>query len=190
MNNCMPHTQSQNIDYTIGNKMDQKKRDGLGLFETHRGFTCSAFDLLHAGHIIMLEEAKTKCDYLIVGLQNDPSVDRPSTKNKPVQTLVERYIQLKAVKYVDEIIVYNTEQDLRDLLMLLPIDIRFVGEEYKDKDLTGRDICEKRNIEICYNKRDHNFSTSELRNRAAQTYANVNNKNTNYSWNPLTLKNV
>lgn len=149
--------------------MEKSRSDRLNfMFESKRGFTCSAFDLLHAGHILMLEEAKTKCDHLIVGLQNDPSHDRPTTKNKPIQTLVERYIQLRAVKYVDEIIVYNTEQDLRDLLMLLDIRVRFVGEEYRDKELTGRDICEKREIEIYYNKRDHNFSTSELRNRTAQ----------------------
>ena len=135
------------------------------IFETKRGFTCSAFDLLHAGHILMLEEAKTKCDYLIVGLQNDPSYDRPTTKNTPIQSLVERYIQLKGVKYVDEIIVYNTEKDLEDLLLCLDINIRFVGEEYQDKHLTGRDICLKRNIEIYYNKREHSFSTTELRNR-------------------------
>lgn len=135
------------------------------IFETKRGFTCSAFDLLHAGHILMLEEAKTKCDYLIVGLQNDPSHDRPTTKNKPIQSLVERYIQLRAVKFVDEIIVYNTEKDLRDLLMILDINVRFVGEEYKDKELTGRDVCNKRGIEIYYNKREHSFSTTELRNR-------------------------
>lgn len=139
------------------------------IFEMVKGFTCSAFDLLHAGHILMLEEAKTKCDYLIVGLQNDPTIDRPTTKNKPIQSLVERYIQLKGVKYVDEIIVYNTEKDLEDLLMCLDIKVRFVGEEYKDKLLTGREICDKRNIEIYYNKREHSFSTTELRGRIAST---------------------
>ena len=139
------------------------------IFEMVKGFTCSAFDLLHAGHILMLEEAKTKCDYLIVGLQNDPTLDRPTTKNKPIQSLVERYIQLKGVKYVDEIIVYNTEKDLEDLLMCLDIKVRFVGEEYKDKLLTGREICGKRNIEIYYNKREHSFSTTELRGRIAGT---------------------
>lgn len=131
-----------------------------------KGFTCSAFDLLHAGHILMLEEAKSKCDYLIVGLQNDPSTDRAS-KNVPVQSLVERYIQLKAVRYVDEIIVYNSEKDLEDLLKILPIKVRIMGEEYKDKSLTGRDICEQRNIEMYYNKREHDFSTTELRTRIA-----------------------
>lgn len=138
-----------------------------------KGFTCSAFDLLHAGHILMLEEAKERCDYLIVGLQNDPSADR-ALKNKPVQSLVERYIQLRAVKYVDEIIVYNNENDLVDLLMILPIQVRIVGEEYKEKDLTGRDVCEKRNIQIHYNKRDHSFSTTELRQRVvALTSSNM-----------------
>jgi len=139
------------------------------IFETIRGFTCSAFDLLHAGHILMLEEAKTKCDHLTVGLQNDPSYDRPTTKNKPIQSLVERYIQLKGVKYVDEIIVYNTEKDLEDLLLCLPLNIRFVGEEYKHQGLTGRSICDKRGIEIYYNKREHSFSTTELRNRLSTT---------------------
>lgn len=139
------------------------------IFETVKGFTCSAFDLLHAGHILMLEEAKTKCDYLIVGLQNDPTIDRPATKNKPIQSLVERYIQLKGVKYVDEIIVYNTEKDLEDLLMCLDLKIRFVGEEYKHQGLTGRSICDKRGIEIYYNKREHSFSTTELRGRIANT---------------------
>lgn len=135
-----------------------------------KGFTCSAFDLLHAGHILMLEEAKQQCDYLIVGLQNDPSTDR-ATKNKPIQSLVERYLQLRAVKYVDEIIVYNSEKDLEDLLKILPIKVRIVGEEYKDKDLTGRDICMKRDINIYYNKREHTFSTTELRVRIARTEA-------------------
>lgn len=134
------------------------------LFDRKAGFTCSAFDLLHAGHVTMLEEAKDQCSYLIVGLHNDPSADRPS-KNKPVQSIIERYIQLKAVKFVDEIIVYNTEKDLEDLLSTLQIDVRIVGEEYKDKQLTGREICEKRNIEIYYNQRPHAFSSTELRNR-------------------------
>jgi glycerol-3-phosphate cytidylyltransferase len=134
------------------------------------GFTCSAFDLLHAGHILMLEEAKKNCDYLIVGLQNDPSFDRVG-KNKPIQSLVERYIQLKGVKYVDEIVVYNTEKDLEDLLMILDIQVRFVGEEYKDKPLTGRDICTARSIKIHYNKRQHSFSTTELRSRIARKEA-------------------
>lgn len=129
------------------------------------GFTCSTFDLLHAGHIVMLKEAKRQCDHLIVGLQTDPTIDRPDTKNSPVQSLVERMLQLEAVKYVDEVIVYQTEKDLIDLLLALPIDIRIIGEEYKDTDFTGKDVCERRGIDIYYNKREHTFSTTELRER-------------------------
>ena len=130
------------------------------------GFTCSAFDLCHAGHISMLAEARNYCDYLIVGLQNDPTLDRP-TKNRPVQSIVERYIQVSSSKYVDEVIPYNTEKDLEDLLLMLPIDIRILGDEYKDKNFTGRDICIKRGIEIYFNGREHSFSTSDLRRRVA-----------------------
>jgi glycerol-3-phosphate cytidylyltransferase len=126
------------------------------------GFTASAFDLLHAGHTLMLEEAKAQCDYLIVGLQTDPSQDRAS-KSKPAQTIVERYLQLRACKYVDEIIPYGTEQDLEDLLAGMHIDIRILGIEYRDKDFTGHDICKKRDIEIYFNERDHRFSSSGLR---------------------------
>ena len=129
------------------------------------GFTCSTFDLLHAGHILMLAEAKQVCDYLIVALQTDPTIDRPNTKNKPVQSVVERYVQLSAVKFVDEIIVYQTEKDLEDLLMFLPINIRFIGEEYEGKEFTGKQICEERSIKIWYNSRKHRFSSSELRQR-------------------------
>jgi glycerol-3-phosphate cytidylyltransferase len=131
------------------------------------GFTASAFDLLHSGHTLMLEEAKTVCNYLIVGLQTDPTIDRPN-KNKPVQTVVERYLQLRACKYVDEIIPYTTEKDLEDILSGMKIDIRMLGEEYKDQDFTGRDICKKRGIELYFNKRDHRFSSSDLRKRVAQ----------------------
>ena len=134
------------------------------------GFTCSTFDLLHAGHILMLAECKTVCDYLIVGLQSDPTIDRPDTKNKPVQSVVERYVQLSAVKFIDEIVVYDTEKDLEDLLMFLPITIRICGEEYKDKALTGLDICEKRGIKTYYNSRSHKFSSTELRTRVAQKH--------------------
>ena len=130
------------------------------------GFTCSSFDLLHAGHTLMLEEAKAQCDYLIVGLQTDPTIDRP-TKNKPVQTVVERYLQLRACKYVDEIIPYATEQDLEDILAGMHIDVRILGVEYRDKDFTGRDICKKRDIDIVFNERDHRFSSSDLRNRVS-----------------------
>ena len=129
------------------------------------GFTCSTFDLLHAGQILMLAEAKSVCEYLIVGLQLDPSIDRPENKNKPVQSIVERYVQLSAVKFVDEIIVYQNEKDLEDLLMFLPITIRIIGEEYRDKNFTGKEICEQRGIRIFYNDRKHSFSTTELRKR-------------------------
>lgn len=133
------------------------------------GFTCSTFDLLHAGHILMLAECKQVCDYLIVGVQSDPTIDRPETKNKPVQSIVERYVQLSAVKFVDQIIVYNTEKDLEDMLMFLPISVRIIGEEYKDKDFTGKQICEDRGIKIWFNSRTHRFSSSELRQRTYQS---------------------
>ena len=133
------------------------------------GFTCSTFDLLHAGHILMLAECKQICDYLIVGVQSDPTIDRPGTKNKPVQSIVERYVQLSAVKFVDEIIVYNTEKDLEDMLMFLPLSVRIIGEEYKDKDFTGKQICEDRGIKVWYNSRTHRFSSSELRQRTYQS---------------------
>ena len=126
------------------------------------GFTASTFDLLHAGHISMLREAKEHCDYLICGLQVDPSVDR-TNKNSPIQTIVERQVQLSAVKYVDEIVVYRTEQDLEDILEMFHIDIRVLGDEYRDQDFTGKDICKKRGIQLYFNKRDHRFSTSALR---------------------------
>ena len=133
------------------------------------GFTCSTFDLLHAGHILMLAECKTICDYLIVGVQSDPTIDRPETKNKPVQSVVERYVQLSAVKFIDQIIVYDTEKDLEDLLMFLPINHRIIGEEYRDKPFTGKNICEDRGINIIYNSRKHRFSSSELRQRTYQS---------------------
>jgi glycerol-3-phosphate cytidylyltransferase len=128
------------------------------------GLTASTFDLLHAGHIAMLREAKTQCDYLICALQIDPSIDRPE-KNKPVQTIVERFIQLQAVKYVDEIVPYQTEEDLEDILKTYHLDVRIIGEEYKSGKFTGRAICASRGIEIYFNKRDHRFSTSDLRLR-------------------------
>ena len=121
------------------------------------GFTCGAFDLLHAGHIVMLEEAKSNCDYLVVGLQTDPTIDREE-KNKPIQSVYERYVQLNAVKYVDEIIPYDTERSLLDLLQSQNIDIRFVGEEYRESKLTGRDL-----IELHYTSRRHSFSSTNLR---------------------------
>ena len=126
------------------------------------GITFSTFDLLHAGHVKMLEEAKRQCDHLIVGLQLDPSLDR-SDKNSPSQTIIERYIQLKGCKHIDEIIPYVSEQDLEDILRSFKIDVRIIGEEYKQKDFTGKDYCVKKGIEIYYNKRDHRFSSSGLR---------------------------
>lgn len=127
------------------------------------GFTCSCFDLFHAGHIMMLKEAKSQCDYLIVGLQTDPTLDRPE-KNKPVQTVFERFVQLQACKYVDEVVVYATEKDLLDVLQSYPIDVRIIGDEYKDKHFTGREL----DMEIYYNRRKHSFSTTELRKRVNQ----------------------
>ena len=128
------------------------------------GFTCSTFDLLHAGHIQMLREAKEQCDYLICGLQVDPSIDRKE-KNSPVQTLVERYSQLHSCRYVDEIIPYQTEKDLEDILQMFNIDVRILGEEYREQNFTGKDICQGRNIDLYFNSRDHRFSTTDLRNR-------------------------
>ena len=130
------------------------------------GFTASTFDLLHAGHVAMLREAKDQCDYLICGLQIDPSVDRPE-KNGPIQTIVERYSQLSAIKYVDEILVYATEQDLLDILTMYKIDVRILGVEYKDKEFTGRDLCDTLGMDLYFNSREHRFSTSDLRKRVA-----------------------
>lgn len=129
-----------------------------------RGFTASCFDLLHAGHVLMLKEAKANCDYLIVGLQTDPTIDRPE-KNKPIQSVTERFIQLSGVKYVDEIVVYATETDLSEIIRGFNLNVRFVGEEYKDKDFTGKQYCLDNSIEIYYNNRRHSFSSSELRSR-------------------------
>ena len=128
------------------------------------GFTCSCFDLLHAGHILMLKDAKEQCDKLIVGLQTDPSIDRPLTKNKPIQSLRERKIQLEAVRYVDDIFVYETESDLIDLLKLVKPDIRILGSDYKDESFTGDDL----NIPIYYHERDHDYSSSDLRKKILQ----------------------
>jgi glycerol-3-phosphate cytidylyltransferase len=130
------------------------------------GITFSAFDLFHAGHVKMLEEAKRHCDYLIVGLQTDPTLDRPE-KNQPTQTVVERYIQLKGCKFVDEIVPYATEQDLDDILHSFKIDVRIIGNEYKEKDFTGRSYCEQKGIELYFNKRDHRFLSSALREEVA-----------------------
>lgn len=131
------------------------------------GITFSAFDLLHAGHIKMLEDAKRQCDYLICGLQTDPTIDRPE-KNQPIQTVVERYIQLKACSFVDEVVPYATEKDLEDILRSFKIDVRILGDEYKDKNFTGRTYCEEKEIELYYNSRDHRFSSSGLRKTVAE----------------------
>ena len=131
------------------------------------GITFSTFDMLHAGHIAMLSGAKNHCDYLICGLQTDPTIDR-ATKNAPIQSIVERQIQLAACRYVDEVVVYQTEQDLRDLLLILPVDVRILGVEYKDKEFSGRQECHQRGIEIVFNGRDHSFSSSSLRRRVVE----------------------
>lgn len=132
------------------------------------GITFSTFDMLHAGHIAMLSEAKNHCDYLIAGLQTDPTIDRPDTKNKPIQSIVERQIQLAACRYVDEVVVYQTEQDLRDLLLILPVDVRVLGVEYEGKQFSGDEECYQRGIEIVFNGRDHSFSSSSLRRRVVE----------------------
>ena len=138
------------------------------------GFTCSCFDLFHAGHIMMLKEAKSVCDYLIVGLQTDPTIDRPE-KNKPIQSVVERFIQLESCKYVDEVVVYATEKDLLDILYSYPINVRIVGEEYKDKEFTGKEL---EHITLHYNQRNHSFSTTDLRMRVIERYKSESKSNT------------
>jgi glycerol-3-phosphate cytidylyltransferase len=147
----------------IFNHIRKLKDDGKKI-----GITFSTFDMLHAGHIAMLAEAKNHCDYLICGLQTDPTIDRPDTKNKPVQSIVERQIQLAACRYVDEVVVYQTEQDLIDLLLILPLDVRVLGVEYQDKEFTGKEECYMRNIGLIFNGRDHSFSSSSLRKRVAE----------------------
>jgi len=147
----------------IFNHIRKLKEDGKKI-----GITFSTFDMLHAGHIAMLAEAKNHCDYLICGLQTDPTIDRPDTKNCPVQSIVERQIQLAACRYVDEVVVYQTEQDLIDLLLILPVDVRILGVEYEHKDYSGRQECFQRGIEIVFNGRDHSFSSSSLRKRVAE----------------------
>jgi glycerol-3-phosphate cytidylyltransferase len=144
----------------IFNKVKELKEQGKKI-----GITFSQFDMLHAGHIAMLAEAKNHCDYLIAGLQTNASIDRPDTKNPPIQSIVERQIQLAACRYVDEVVVYSTEQDLVDLLLILPVDVRILGVEYAEKEFTGKSECELRSIEIVFNSRDHSFSSSSLRKR-------------------------
>lgn len=128
------------------------------------GITCSTFDLLHAGHVTMLQECKQHCDFLICALQLDPTIDRPH-KNKPVQSIVERYLQLEAVKWVDKIIPYSTEQELEEIFLSQNLQVRIIGSDYIGKDFTAKDICKNRGIEIIYNKRDHHWSTTELRKK-------------------------
>ena len=154
----------------IFNRIKELKQEGKKI-----GITFSTFDMLHAGHIAMLAEAKNHCDYLIAGLQTDPTIDRPDTKNAPVQSIVERQIQLAACRYVDEVVVYQTEQDLVDLLLILPLDVRVLGVEYAEKDFTGRKECQARDIEIVFNGRDHSFSSSSLRKRVAEAEQTKNN---------------
>jgi glycerol-3-phosphate cytidylyltransferase len=146
----------------IFNHIKQLKADGKKI-----GITFSTFDMLHAGHIAMLSEAKNHCDYLICGLQTDPTIDRPDTKNHPIQSVVERQIQLSACRYVDEVVVYQTEQDLVDLLLILPLDVRILGVEYEEKEFTGKWEGHDRGIQHVFNSRDHSFSSSSLRKRVA-----------------------
>lgn len=147
----------------IFNKVKDLKAQGKRI-----GITFSTFDLFHAGHIAMLSEAKNHCDYLIVGLQTDPTIDRPDSKNPPVQSIVERQIQVSACRFVDEIVVYQTEKDVNDILLTLPLDVRILGVEYENKNFTGKDICYNRDIELVFNSRDHSFSSSNLRERVWQ----------------------
>jgi|TARA_B100000902_G_scaffold61472_1_gene68507 glycerol-3-phosphate cytidylyltransferase len=132
------------------------------------GFTASSFDLFHSGHVAMLKEAKANCEYMIVGMQTDPTIDRPE-KNKPVQSVFERYVQLEGCKYIDEIIPYETEKDLEDIFLTYKIDVRFIGEEYKDKEFTAKQLCVDKNVKIHYNKRQHSFSTTNLRKRIKES---------------------
>ena len=152
----------ENIKEMIFNRIKELKSQGLKI-----GIVFSQFDILHAGHIAMLSEAKNHCDYLIAGLQNNAQWDR-AEKNAPIQSIVERQISLSAVRFVDEIVVYNTEKDLEDILLTLPVDVRILGVEYMEKDFTGRAICEKRKIELVFNSRDHSFSSSSLRKRVVE----------------------
>jgi glycerol-3-phosphate cytidylyltransferase len=157
----------------IFNHIKQLKAQGKKI-----GITFSTFDMLHAGHIAMLSEAKNHCDYLIAGLQTDPTIDRPDTKNAPIQSVVERQIQLAACRYVDEVVVYQTEQDLVDLLLILPLDVRILGVEYEGKAFSGHEECYQRNIELVFNGRDHSFSSSSLRKRVveAETFKTLTKK--------------
>jgi glycerol-3-phosphate cytidylyltransferase len=150
----------------IFNHIRKLKEDGKKI-----GITFSTFDMLHAGHIAMLSEAKNHCDYLIAGLQTDPTIDRPDTKNAPIQSVVERQIQLAACRYVDEVVVYQTEQDLVDLLLILPVNVRVLGVEYEGNPFSGEHECYQRGIELVFNGRDHSFSSSSLRRRVVEAEA-------------------
>jgi glycerol-3-phosphate cytidylyltransferase len=151
----------------IFNKVKELKEQGKKI-----GITFSQFDMLHAGHIAMLAEAKNHCDYLIAGLQTNASIDRPDTKNPPIQSIVERQIQLAACRYVDEVVVYSTEQDLVDLLLILTVDVRILGVEYANTEFTGKSECELRSISLVFNSRDHSFSSSSLRKRVYDSETN------------------
>ena len=155
----------------IFNRIKELKSQGLKI-----GITFSTFDLLHSGHVAMLAEAKNHCDYLIAGLQTDPTKDRPDTKNKPIQSIVERQISLSSNRFVDEIVVYETEQDLIDLILTLPIDVRILGVEYEDTNFTGRNEGTGRGIHHIFNKRDHSFSSSSLRKRVHEAEVNKEQK--------------
>ena len=157
----------------IFNHVKKLKADGKKI-----GITFSQFDMLHAGHIAMLAEAKNHCDYLIAALQTDASIDRPDTKNPPIQSIVERQIQLAACRYVDEVVIYTTEADLCDLLLILPVDVRILGDEYRDKEFTGKFECARRGIELVFNERSHTFSSSSLRKRvvAAESHSILTKK--------------
>lgn len=136
---------------------------GIPVEEVKIGFTCSTFDLFHAGHIVMLQESKSLCDYLVCGLLTDPTIDRPDTKSSPIQTPFERYVQLSSCRYVDEVIPFSTEQEIIDMVLSIQPDIRIVGEEYRDKDHTGKGLCP-----VHYNKRRHSFSSTSLRERVQE----------------------
>ena len=131
------------------------------------GITFSSFDFFHSGHVAMLKEAKSNCDHLMVGVQTDPTVDRPE-KTKPIQSVFERYVQLEGCKYIDQIVPYATEKEIEDILLTYKIDKRFIGEEYKTKEFTGKQLCVDNDIELYYNKRQHSFSTTNLRTRIVE----------------------
>ncbi len=149
------------------------------------GFNCSTFDLFHAGHVAMLKIEKQHCDHLIVALQSDPTIDRPDTKNKPVQSLYERYVQISACKYVDEVLVYETEEDLENIFKTQTIHIRFLGEEYRNKSFTGKQYCPDKGIDIFYHERDHPYSSSNLRKRVYEAESRrlekLNNENSHHN---------